>query len=148
MFSVLAEINKKHDLFFQEHLLDDQKTEFQPLTTMRWMAGTTSSMQLLLLNEFVNPYTFSLSHHKSLLFKLMTLCSAGPQQNKWIKLKETNGTRHLHSLNVIMRHYRYSAKQAKEVFSLLPSDVIIGMAEQQGCQDDILKKIKVELKNR
>ena len=114
---------------------------------MRWMSGTSSPLQVILLNEALNPYVFSLANHKELLYKLATLCSTGPQRNKWIKLGSREH-QHKQCIEVIKTHYGYSTNKAIDVFDLIDSDTIIWMSEQQGVTKETLAKIKLELKTR
>lgn len=147
IFNTLGQINQKNTEFFQG-LTEDEKKGFQPMVTMRWMSGTSSPLQVVLLNELVNPYVFSLPNHKDLLFKLMTLCSSGKQRNKWITRKDTDRVNCKHSIEVIKNHYGYSTQSAYDVLPLLNADTIISMAEDQGIQKDILTKLKAELKTK
>lgn len=115
---------------------------------MRWMSGTTSPLQIILLNEVVNPFVFPLAGHKELLYKLMTMSSIGRQKNKWIKSESTKTHKHPNCIEIIKNHYGYNTSHAIEALSLIPPDVILEMADAQGVQKDIMVKIKVELNQK
>ena len=146
IFATLDQINHKRP-FFYENLTEEERKGFLPVVVMRWLSGTSSPLQVILLNEVVNPFVFSLVNHKDLLYKLMTVCAVKPQRYRWLK---AGGRKHphKHSIEVIKRHYQYSTQQASDVFSLLSNEDIVGFAEQQGLQKEDLTKIKTELKDR
>jgi hypothetical protein len=146
IFQTLGQIDNKNHNFYDELTIDQQKG-FYPVIAMRWMSGTNVPLQVILLNELVNPYVYSLFNHKNLLFKLMTICTTKKQRYKWIK---TNSDSHScrHCIEVIKLHYGYNSQQAKEVFPLLSSTTIIDLASLHGLQKDEIQRITTELKNR
>lgn len=146
VFATLEQINRKNAEFYND-LTDEERKGFVPLIVMRWMSGMNSPLQIILLNEVVNPFVFSLFNHKDLLYKLLTVSSVKPQRYKWIKVKGKEH-QHKHSIEVIRTHYGYSSAEAASVFPLLSSDTIMEMAEKHGLQKEELAKIKNELKNR
>jgi hypothetical protein len=146
IFTTLQQINLKR-VFFYNDLTDEERKGFQPLVTMRWMSGTKSSFQIILLNELVNPFVFSLSNHKELLYKLMTICATKPQHYSWLKMQDKQH-KYKQSLSLISKQYGYSSTQAKEVFPLFSTEDILDMAETQGLQKEELVKLKAELKTR
>lgn len=145
IFATLEQINHKRPHFYQD-LTDEEKKGFHPLIVMRWMSGTSSPLQIVLLNEVVNPFVFSLFEHKDLLYKLLTVAATKPQRYKWLKSNKEH--KHKHCVDVIRRHYGYNTQQSSEVFPMLSNEVIIEMAERQGLQKDELTKVKHELKER
>jgi hypothetical protein len=146
IFTVLEQVNRKNHNFYSE-LTDTERKGFIPLITMRWMSGTHNPLQIILLNEIVNPFMFTLFSHRDLLYKLLTVCAVKPQRYQWIK-SNNKEHQHKHCVNVICKHYGYSIRQASEVFPLLSSETILDFAERQGIQKDELVKLKMELKNR
>lgn len=146
VFDTLGQINDKN-IDFLTNVSEDERKGFQPLVVMRWLSGTSSPLQVHLINELVNPYVFSLSHDKDLLYKLMTVCSVKKQRYKWIK-PASKGSNFTHCIGVICSYYGYSKSQASQVLRLLSDDDILRIAEHQGTQKDETAKIISELKQR
>jgi len=146
VFETLGHINEKN-IEFLNKVSDEERKGFQPLVVMRWLSGTSSPLQVHLVNELVNPYVFSLSHDKDLLYKLMTVCSVKKQRYKWIK-PTSKGSNFTHCIDVICSYYGYSKSQASQVFHLLSDDDVLCIAEHQGIQKDEISKIVLELKQR
>jgi hypothetical protein len=148
IFQVLNQIDRQNSFFYND-LTEDEQKSFIPFTTMRWMTGTSSAYQVMLVNELVNPFVFSLNGHKDLIFKLMTICTSGKSQRyKWNKTvsKKTSSTPHI--LAVVKDFYNYNTLQATDVMGLLSKDDILQMAEHLGRQKDEMTKINNELKNK
>jgi len=146
IFQLLSEIDRKNYSLW-DSLSDEQKKEFSPLVTMRWMAGTTDQRQLIFLNEIVNTSVFDIGDHKELLLKLLTVCSSGSHQRySWInyRLSGTSKKSKL-STSLVAEHYRLSMKEAEDVVKLLSPAEIVEIGELQGLQKDELKDLKKEV---
>src|SRR5688572_7896274 len=70
LFKALGSINKK-DINYYKNLSEEEAKGLFPLVLMRWMTGTDDERQVVCLNEFANPYVFSLFRHKQLLANLL-----------------------------------------------------------------------------
>lgn len=146
IFTILEQIDNKNYLFYEE-LTDVERKDFIPLLVMRWLSGTNQPAQIILLNEVVNPYVFSLHEHKNLLYKLLTICSINPQKYTWVK-KQSKNNKLKNTILLINKHYNYSTKKTIEILDFLSNDQILKIAEQHGLQQNEIKEIKKELKNR
>ena len=144
IFNCLSQIDKKN-IHFYDNLSIDQKKGFIQLIIMRWLYGTPYDLQVILLNQFVNPYIFSLSKHPGLIYKLMTVTAVKPTRHTW-KPKPTNLNFPL-SLTVIANYFEISKRTAKLHLPLLCSDDILNMGLDLGMQSEEIKKLKLELKN-
>ena len=145
IFKVLDALNKKDAEFFST-LTDEEKKAFQPFLVARWATGTTDPSQVVLINEFVNPYLFSLTHHKELMWYLLTIAS--PQRSmryQWIKAPSHAGSSTPLAVSIIKQWYNYNSADAVEALTLLPKHEVLSMAEQLGWQEDDLKKLRKEL---
>jgi hypothetical protein len=147
IFMLLGELDRKNYGLW-DSLSDEQKKEFSPLVTMRWMAGTADQRQLIFLNEIVNPVVFNLGDHKELLLKLLTVCSSGSRQRySWINVKLSGTSKKSKlSTSLVAEHYRLSMKEAEDVVKLLSPIELMELGEQQGWQKDELKDLQKELK--
>lgn len=147
IFKVLEQINQK-DLFYQP-LTEEEAKQFVPLVTMRWMSCTDDARQVMFLNEFANPYVFSLYKHKELLADLLVACSSGVRQRyTWMKGPSKKQSKTPAITAVICEYFGYSSKHAASAIPLLTDTDILSYAEQLGKQSDELSKIKKELKTR
>lgn len=146
IFRVLGAANKKDTSFFGNLTPEEQKA-FYPVLIMRWMSGTSRPDQLYLINECVNPYVFSLPHHKLLLWQLLTIANSGVnQKSTWIKAPGRNNTAKPISIKLIQKQYGYSSTRAAQALLLLTLDDIIEIGINQGYQVDELASIKKEWK--
>ena len=126
----------------------DETKAIQPVVVMRWLTGTKSEQQILLLNCFANRYCFSLQHHKQLLINLMTIACPGKfSRHNWIK-RDAKTTKTKLSEVVVASYYNYPLRRAGEAASMLDDETIIGYAEDMGYQKEQLRDLKKELKAR
>lgn len=146
IFDLLAQIDRKnYDIW--DKLTEEQKKELSPLVVMRWMAGMSDPMQLIFLNEIVNPTVFPLGTHKELLLKLLTVCSNGKSKRyQWINYKLSGERKAKTSTRLIAEHYGLSIKDAEDARRLFTNEDLMELAELQGFQKDELSALKRELK--
>lgn len=144
IFSILNKINIKQNKFY-ETLTKEEYNSIHPYVLMKWMSGTYDENQILKLNHFVNPYIFSLSRNKNVLYDL--LISVAPGNNKrykWVKKnKQQNKSE---SINVVKEFFGYSTRKAKESMPIFDRETILDMANQLGYDDNSIKKINKEMK--
>ena len=144
IFVLLGEIDKKNYNLW-DSLSEDQKKEFSPLVTMRWMAGTTDERQIIFLNEIVNTAVFNLGDHREFLLKLLTVCSSGDKRRyTWINYRLTSSVKNKRSIQLIADHYQMSLKDAEDTARLFSPLEIMELAEASGMQKDELKLLKKE----
>ena len=143
---LLAQIDRKnYDIW--DKLTEEQRKELAPLVVMRWMAGMSDPVQLIFLNEIVNPTVFPLGTLKELLLKLLTVCSNGRNKRyQWINYKLTGEKKSKLSVKLIGDHYGMSQKDAEDARRLFESDEILELAEMHGYQKDEIAALKKELK--
>jgi len=146
IFMLLEQIDRKNYAIWGS-LTDEQRKEFSPLVTMRWMAGCTVPVQLILLNEIVNLSVFSLPDHRELLLKLLTVCSSGKSKRyQWINYKAAGGRRSKRAVDLISEHYKMTEREADDARRLFSDEEIMQLAEDQGWQKDELRDLQKELK--
>ena len=147
IFRVLRHTDQKDTSFF-DNLTEEEQKAYQPLVAMRWLSGTTDTRQIVFLNELVNRFVFSIPNHKGLLYKLMTVCTAGkPRRYYWNKTaKKTSSAPS--AVSVIQDYFEYSSSDAIDALPVLSNEDILFYAEQLGRQKDELTKLKRELKTR
>lgn len=144
MFEVLREIDARNTNFLSA-LPEDQKKQFVPLLSMRWLSSGTER-QTRLLNAVVNPMVFSLHRHPELLYKLMVATSDGKSRRySWIKKKGKDKSSPV-STAVVSEYYQCSKKDAKRYLRQLTQDDVFEMADELGYDKDQVKKLKAEFK--
>lgn len=143
---------KKYDIFSTLHHIDlknknvmdtlthDEQKQLSPFVLMKWLTGTQDQAQIVLMNEFVNPYCFSLQTHKTLLVKLMTICTTGKKKNyKWEKT--STGKKVDPAIEIIKKYYNYNTIQALDVRNMFSEDDLQTMASELGYQNKEIQKI-------
>src|SRR5271157_4202027 len=90
IFDLLGKLNSPHSGDIYSKLSDEEKKGFAPLVVMRWMSGTSDKRQIMMLNEFVNPYIFALGKHPHLLMMLLQVASSKTQKRyNWLGIKSS-----------------------------------------------------------
>ena len=148
IFQTLTSISRKNqDYYF--NLTEEEQKAFQPLVVERWLTGTRDARQVYFINELVNPFVFSLANHKSLLYKLMTVCTSGQSgRYYWNKALSKKSSSTPIAISCIKQYYDYNTLHAIEALPLLTNEQILDIAEDLGKQKEDITKLKRELKNR
>lgn len=143
IFDALEQINRRNYSWFLS-LTDKQQKGLAPIVLARWLSGS-SSTQVLIVDEVLNPYVFSLYKHPYLLWLLMCTCSVTKYQRyNWIK-KTATSTNHPKSIGCIQQYFGYSITKAKQVFNTINKDDILLMADDMGYDQHQLNEISYEL---
>ena len=130
------------DLNWYDRLSPEGKKAAAPFVIMRWLCGTSDPAQIVRINTFVNPYTFSLGADKALLFKLLAAATTHkPKRYYWLKAPGA-ATKKL-ALEVVKEYYGWSTREAE--LQKISNDDLIAMAEELGWDSDQIKKLKKEL---
>lgn len=146
IFRVLAAADGKKREFF-DALTEDEVKGFQPLLAMRWMSGTSDPIQIVMLNEVVNPYVFALHSHKQLLWQLLTVANSGKKQRySWLKVASKFDPNKPLATKAVADYLRCSMSEAADALRLLSNEDVIELVEELGWQKDELAKVKKELK--
>lgn len=144
IFKLLGDINSPKAGDIYEKLSDDERKGFAPLVVMRWMSGTSDERQIILLNEFVNPYVFPLGKHPHLLMQLLQVASSKTSKRyAWLGIKSKK--KQVEAYRVIQEYFELSARETK-TYSLPPAEELLKMAEELGWQKDEISKLQKELK--
>lgn len=143
LFALLGQLNKRDMTAFMKLTEDGQKAA-SPLVIMRWLSGTNDQAQIIRLNQFVNPYVFSLGAEKPLLFKLLAAaCTGNTQRVTWLKGPSAPSQRL--AIEAVKTQFECSTREAKSYIELLSPAAIQTFAEDAGWDKDQLKKLTAEL---
>lgn len=146
IFRVMKAADGKNPQFYDK-LTEDEVKQLQPFLVMRWMTGTSSARQVFFMNEFLNPYVFSLTNHKRLLWQLLTVAADGKSRRyEWIKAPGKATSNKPVSISVIQQYHGYNTKHANEALLCLTADDVVEMAIDLGRQPDDIQKINKEWK--
>lgn len=146
IFDILGKLSMGNTELYQT-LTEEEQKSISPLVLMRWMSGTSDLRQIVFLNEFVNPFLFSIgANNKELMVKLLAIASSKqPHRYHWKGIKKKEGKESTLGLKVLKEFYEYSTREAREVIRHLTKEDITEMAEKLGWQADELKKLKKDL---
>jgi len=146
IFSLLSDLNdpKAGDIYAQ--LTEDEKKGFAPLIVMRWMSGTSDERQIMLLNEFVNPYVFALGKHPHLLMQLLQVASSKTNKRyNWLGIKSKK--KGIEAARVVEEYFEMTPREVASLNPFPTEDEVIRMAEALGWQKDEVAKLKKEYKD-
>lgn len=146
IFKVLEAVSKKHRLSVV--LTSDELKSVQPFVLMRWLSGCSSDRQIYFLNEFVNPYVYTLSKHRGLLCDLLTVCTNGRNMKyKWIP--PTPPTKEFPNVSeMLAKALECSVSKAFETIPFFSNEELLSIATELGYQSEDVAKIKKELRAR
>lgn len=144
LFAFLEKLSSRSFTAYQ-NLSDEHKKQASPLVISRWLTGTNDQLQLIRLNEVVNPYIFSLGNHKELQFKLMaSACTGNTKRYSWKKMPSSNSDKL--KIEVIKQSLGISGREAKMYTDTIQdSSKFIEAAEDLGWSKDEIKKLQTEL---
>lgn len=141
LFAFLGTLSKR-DLTAYDKLSDEAKKAAAPFVVQRWLTGTSDAAQIVRVNTFVNPYTFSLGQDKTLLFKLLAAAATG-KTSRYSWLKGPGSKNEKLRLEAIKQYYGISTREAASY--AIDSSSILEMAAELGWDDEELKKLKAEV---
>src|SRR5271154_2235756 len=145
IFDLLGKLNSPHSGDIYSKLSEEERKGFSPLTTMRWLSGTSDKRQIMMLNEFVNPYIFALGKHPHLLMMLLQVASSKTGgRNNWLAIKSNK--KNVESMKVVSDYFEMSEREVKTLNPFPPEKEIIQMAEELGWQKEEMTKLKKEFK--
>jgi len=147
IFRTLKQIDLK-DYQFYSDLSDEEKKAYFPKVIMRWLSGTKNTLQIILINELVNPFIYNLHKHPDLLHKLMCICSSGNKRYYWNKSLSKKSSTTPTIVSVIKDYCGYNTIDAIDALPLLSDEDILQYATELGRQKEDITKIKKELKAR
>ena len=145
IFDLLGKLNNPKSGDIYAKLSDNEKKGFAPLVVMRWMSGTSDERQIMMLNEFSNPYIFSLGRHPHLLMQLLQVSSSKTNKRyQWIGIKSKK--KNAESIKVVSEFYGMSTREVRLLNPFPSEEEILLMAESIGWQKDDIAKLRSEYK--
>ncbi len=142
IFELLAQLDKGNYSYWDK-LTEEQRKAFAPLVVERWMSGTSDKRQVILLNEFVNPFVFALGKHPQLLMQLLIVASSKtPKRYYWLGVKSKQ--KRAESYRVVQEYFELSSKEVKS-YALPPDEELLKMAEDLGWQKEEISKLQKEI---
>lgn len=145
IFDTLSKIDNKKTGNLYAKLSEDERKGFAPLIVMRWMSGTSDERQIMLLNEFVNPYVFPLVKHPELLMQLLQVSSSKMSRRySWLGVKSKK--KKAEAWRVVAEYFDLSDRGVALIKPFPSDEEILSMADDLGLQKDEIKKLEKELK--
>ena len=145
IFDTLAKIDNKNTGNLYAKLTEDERKGFSPLIVMQWMSGTSDERQIMLLNEFVNPYVFPLAKHPELLMRLLQVSSSKvARRYSWIAVKSKK--KKAEAWRAVSEYFDLSDREVALIKPFPSDEEVLSMADDLGWQKDEIKKLEKELK--
>lgn len=141
----------KGDIAKIDNLTDEENKQLHPFVVQRLLTGSGDANQLAAINEWSNTTVFHLSHKHRLLSWYVLASAAGTNRShryQWIKPPSKAKSNKPISEEVLKQSYRYDGRKAADALKLLDVDDIISLAENLGYEDEQIKLIKKEFKNK
>lgn len=139
IFALFGELDRKNfDLW--ETWTEEQRKEFSPFMTLRWLAGTHEPEQLVKLGDIACACLFEFSDKKELMLKVLTACTAsGPKRYKWMPPKGAAKSSSK-MLELVAETYGMPQRHARDLMSLFSKDELTELGRAAGMQDDEVKE--------
>ena len=146
IFNLFSNIDRK-DKFIWNKLTDEQKKEYSPLISTRWLSGCENKKQLIFLNTLVNPMIFVQGDHRELIMKLQAISSGGgTKRYKWLGIKSKADKKSQLAIKVLQQVFNYSSKEAVKYLDRFSQSEFVEMAEHLGWQQQEIKDLKKQVK--
>lgn len=146
IFDYLANIDKHNVGFFDMHSEEEQK-KFSAFMCMMWLSFSKSNEQVVLINDVVNRYIFSLYKHPKLIWMLLCLCGKGSSQKyQYVKRIEKEQSKK-QTLEIIQQYYSCSLREAISYLSLFKEvEQVVDLANALGYEKTQITELKKEWK--
>ena len=114
---------------------------------MMWLSFSKNDNQVLLINDVVNRYIFSLYKHPKLIWMLLCFCGKGSSQKyQYVKRTEKEQTKKC-TLDVIQQYYSCSLREATSYLHLFKDvEQIVTIATALGYEKTQITDLKKEWK--
>lgn len=156
IFKVLRAIDTRKYTFYQ-NLTDEERKSFAAIVILRWLSVVSDENKelceyyLQATNDLVNVHFWhsEITKHPELQYLLLSLCGIGAEQrHTWIK-GPINKKKTSQLIELVRRYYPTANNNEIEFFLRNNStDDIIQLAKDFGYQNDEIKAIKKEIKDR
>lgn len=147
IFKLLDALNNKKKFEYYQQLTEQEKKQIVPHLLVKWMVSSNDEFQILALNEFVNPYAFSLYEHQELLWKAITSCGTGQfERYNWFKRPSNKRTKRSETITAIKQYYEVDNRESDRLYHKMTLNQVIEVAEMVGCTDEQIKQIVKENK--
>ena len=119
LFTFFNHMNSE-DYSYVDSLSDEEVKDLSAYVVMMWVLGASSQKEarVILTNDYVNQYFFTLSKHPRLLLKL--LVSANGLGDCRYEFTKTVGSSSNSDVGMIAKHYQVTDKDARDYLKILP----------------------------
>jgi len=119
---VLRQVNQGNTLYFNElQDSEERRKALSPFVVFHFLAGARDhrAAHVVMTNDQVNPYLFSLSQHPLLLYKLMTSANCGIGDNDQYQFSKPRQDTITITERLIARHFGCSIREARDIMTLI-----------------------------
>lgn len=122
---------------------DVDRKAFSPFLCLLWLGFSKKEGFVLMLNEYVNKYAFSLHKHPKLLWHLF--CAIGDKKfEKIVFVKKEHNSKFNKTRELIAQYYGIGNRESSIYLSNMNLDDVLEMANFMGYEKDELTTIKKE----
>lgn len=142
IFQIMGIFRSKEHLWY-ENASDGDRKIFSPYMCLMWMGFTKKEQVLILLNDYVNRYVFSLHKHPELLWHLF--CAIGDKKfEKLVYVKKENNKKFSKSRELLSNYYGIGDREATIYLQQMTVTDVLDIAAFMGCEKEDLTSLKKE----
>lgn len=142
IFQILSIFRSKEHSWYENSSQEDRKV-FSPYMCLLWMGFTKKENTLLLLNDYVNKYVFSLHKHPELLWHLF--CAIGDKKFEKLSFVKKEGNKKFSKTRELLSSFYGAGEREVNIYlQYLTYDDILDIASFMGCDKEELSVFKKE----
>ena len=142
IFQIIGNVRSKEHGWYEQASTDDKKV-FSPYMCLLWLGFTKKDRMLLVLNEHVNKYVFSLHKHPELLWHLF--CAAGDKKFEKLNFVKKEGNKKFtKTRELLSNYYGVGERETQLYLKNLSFEDVVDIAAFMGCDKDEISTIKKE----
>ncbi|MBT8449361.1 MAG: hypothetical protein KJO69_06705 [Gammaproteobacteria bacterium] len=142
IFKVLEHISNG-DMSFFDDLTESQLKSVSPIVLQMWVMGANNNLdgRVVMTDEFVNQYAFTLGKHNKLLLKLMCVANNFGTYTRY-KFTKPKASRDSFLISLTKQYYNLSDEHASQDYRILTKEDFESMGSELGLEADEAKKLK------
>lgn len=131
IYEALKKMNQQ-DICWFEHLTVEEQASLHPYVLLLWVKGAQKNyyVHMLLTNEYVNPFVFSLDqNHRQLLYKLICYANGLDDYSKYYFQKKDQQKK---DQKIISYFYNVNKYKANDILTLISQEELEELRELYG----------------
>lgn len=142
IFQILSIVRSKDHDWYEKSSQEDRKV-FSPYLCLLWMGFTKKENTLIMLNDYVNRYVFSLHKHPELLWHLF--CAIGDKKfEKLVFVKKDGNKKFSKSKDLLSNFYGIGERESNIYLQNLSLNDVLDIASFMGYDKEEISALKKE----